>query len=325
MPKLSIVIPTYNSAKYLSETIDSAIAQDFLDFEVLVVDDCSTDNTKEIVLSYVDNRIKYLSLITNHGGPSRARNIGIKSAVGEFVALCDSDDICAPGRFQDAVDFLNMEKSIGMVFTDELKFNEETGANIGNFLQGYDRFKLLPKLEIAENFFVIKSNDAFSCLFFENFILPSGVVLRKEAVEHIGYFDESLTNGDDKDMWFRMTRNYPIGFINKIGCRYRVRVNSISRRGYSLAENRIKVLQHQLDLGLSVFLRKRCLKMIAINYYGIGHHFQSLGEMSSAREYYLRSLKASLNLSAMKGLFISLLGKRIYFYLKIWTVNELEP
>lgn len=317
MPKVSVVIPAYNSAKYLPETIESIISQSFKDIEIIIVDDASTDNTSDIIARINSSDIRYVRLEENHGGPSRPRNIGIQKAKGEFIAFCDSDDLFVPGRLSTAIKFLRNNPDMGMVFTDAQKFDEITGADIGgNFLNGYNLFHALPKKEVAKNCFAISSKDAYSCLFFENYILTCGVTVRASVFQKVGYFDETITNGDDKDMWFRISKDYPIGFIDKIGFKYRKRGNSISTRGPELAINRSKVIQKQLNNNISPSLQKRCHEMIANNTYGIGYYYQSRGEMENARKHYCQSLVESFNWPALRGLFISILGKKIYFVLK---------
>lgn len=316
MPIVSVVIPTYNAGKYLPATINSILEQDFDDLEIIVVDDQSTDNTEEVLNKIGSDKIFYYCLEENHGGPSRPRKIGIKEAKGEFIALCDSDDLFAPGRLNFAVKLLRNHPELGMVFTDEQKFDDATGKDLGNFLKGYDRFHALPKKQVEKDCFVIAPDNAFSCLFFENYIMPSGVTIRRSIFKDIGSFDETLTNGDDRDMWFRITRKYPIGFINKIGFRYRVRAGSISGRGATLSENRIRVLQKQMEASLPDYLHKRCQELIAQHYYSIGYNFQIQGQISKAREYYIESLRTSLNVIALKGVLITLLGGWSYAWLK---------
>lgn len=316
MPLVSVVIPSYNSAQYLPKTIASILAQDFDDFEIIIVDDKSTDNTKEVISGLVAENIHYYCLEKNHGGPSLARKIGIEKSRGVFIALCDSDDLFLPNRLRTAVTFLLKCPELGMVFTDEQKFDDRTGRVLGNFLDGYDIFHALPKKEVGKNCFVITPDNAFSCLFYENYIMPSGVTIRREIFKEIGTFDESLTNGDDRDMWFRVTRKYPIGFIDTIGFQYLVRASSISGRGPGLAKNRSRVLQKQQESGLPGKLHNRCQKMIAQNYFGIGYHFQIQGQMHQARGYYYQSLHTSFNKAAFKGVIISLLGTKMYFGLK---------
>lgn len=318
MPLVSVVIPTYNSAHYLPETIASIQAQDFDDFEIIIVDDRSTDNTKEVIAGLDAGDIRYYCLDANHGGPSRPRNVGIRNARGTFIAFCDSDDLLRPGRIGRAVKFLQSNPDLGLVFTNAKKFDDQTGTDLGEFLNNeYKMFHSLPKKQVGENSFLIAAKDAFSCLFYENFITtPSAVTVPKRIFEIVGLFDESLTNGDDWDMWFRISRLFPIVYIDEISFKYRIRAGSISKRGPILAINRSRVVKKQLSADLPIRLRKRCWKIVSRNDYGIGYYYQTLGEMRHARKYYRKSLRESFNLSAARGLLISMLGKKIYFWLK---------
>lgn len=320
MPKVSVVVPTYNSAQYISETINSIIAQTYHDIEIIIVDDCSTDDTERVVKSFSSDKIRYIRLTKNHGGPSKPRNVGIKAAKGKYIAFCDSDDMIMPDRIESSVKLFDKHPELGMTFSDEQKFSEVTGEDLGNFLREYDLFHSLPKEKASENCFIIASKDAFPCLFYENYIMPSGVTVRSSIFQKVGYFDETITNGDDWDMWFRISQKFPVGFVDKIGFRYRVRTNSISGRGPELAENRSQVIRKQLETGISIKLQKRCHELIGMNNYGIGYYFQMRGEMEEARKYYLQSLHEYFNWSALKGIFISMLGKKIYLDLK-----EMKP
>ena len=317
MPLVSVVIPTYNSAKYLRETVSSIQKQEFSDYEIIIVDDKSTDNTREVVESCMGGNVRYFCLDTNHGGPSRARNVGIRKARGRYVALCDSDDLWTSGHLKAAVDFLAREH-VSMTFTDSRRFDDVSGRDLGRFLNGYNRFLNIPKRQVSDICFVVASDDAFSCLFCENYILPSGVVLSRDIFDDIGMFDESLTNGDDRDMWFRITREHNIGFISHAGFNYRVRSTSISNRGKVLAFNRIKVLKKQIESGLPVDLQKNALELISENYYNIGFSYQKEGEMRHALSFYVQSLRASRRntYAAAKGILVALLGRNIYFFLQ---------
>ena len=96
-PKVSVVIPTYNSSQFIVETLESVFAQTYKDYEIIVVDDGSTDNTKEVLQPYT-SRIKYI--YKENGGPASARNVGIKSAQGEYIAFLDSDDRWLPEKLE---------------------------------------------------------------------------------------------------------------------------------------------------------------------------------------------------------------------------------
>jgi glycosyltransferase involved in cell wall biosynthesis len=316
MINVSIIIPTYNSADYLPETIESVLSQDYKDIEIIVVDDMSTDNTRDIISDIGSDKIRYVCLDKNHGGPSRPRNIGVKEAKGEYIALCDSDDLFVNGRIHSAVELLQKFPEVGLVFTNAEKFEDKTNRIIGNFLTGYDLFWALPKKNVLSNSYIIETNAAHECLYYENYINTSGVTIRKSVFDQIGHFDESLANGDDRDMWFHITRVLPIGFIDRIGVKIRVREGSISRRGPSLFQNRIKVIEKQLQQVDSSKLRKRCYDIIASQNYSLGYHYQVNGKFKDAKKYYIRSLKYSYKWNTIKALVITIMGAKVFFTLK---------
>lgn len=314
-PKVSVVIPAYNAEKYISETLQCIFSQSYQDYEIIVVDDCSTDRTKEIIHSFSSHRLKYFCLERNHGGPSRGRNRGIAEARGEYIALCDSDDLVTPDRLRVAVDFLDNNQGAAMVFTDEEKFDDASGKTLGRFLEHYSGFRSLPKQRVGESSYVIPSKEAYTGLFYENYIMPSGVTLRRSVIDTVGDFDESLTNGDDRDLWFRISKNYSIGFLDMVSFRYRKREGSISSRGNVLNENRIKVLQKQREKGLPEELHKQCNRLISKNYFSIGYFHQRNVDLADARKAYLLSISHAFNVQALKGFILCLLGKRGYLAL----------
>ena len=105
MPLVTVVTPCYNGAKYLRETIESVLAQTFTDWEMIIVDDCSKDNSVDIIKQYadLDSRIKYLSTPNNTGSPAIPRNLGMEAASGKYIALLDSDDIWYPTKLHNQV------------------------------------------------------------------------------------------------------------------------------------------------------------------------------------------------------------------------------
>ena len=113
-PKVSVIIPTYNRAEYLGEAIQSVFDQTFEDFEILIVDDGSTDDTQQLVLSFHDPRLR--SFYQNNCGISAARNAAIRSADGEYIAFLDSDDVWLPELLESQVAVLDRRPEIGLVY-----------------------------------------------------------------------------------------------------------------------------------------------------------------------------------------------------------------
>lgn len=322
MAKVSIVIPTYNAAAYIKETLLSILSQNHSNFEIVIVDDHSTDNTATIIESFKDPRIRYILLDRNHGGPSLPRNVGIKAAQAKYIAFFDSDDLMMPGRLKQAVDFLQKFPPLGLVFTNSIKFYENGDNDHSPFLTYYKEFKSMSFQKIGEDKYIFNPDEAYSCLLAGNFILTGGVTVPKKIFDQIGYFDETLRNADDWDMWLRIVRHYPIGFIDMIGFRYRVRDRSVSSRGYSLAYNRIKVLNKQLQFGLNNKNKKKVKLNIAENLNIIGYAFQEQGNMKEARRYYLQSLKENFNKMSLRGVIITLMGVPVVRFLKKYLKSK---
>lgn len=130
--KVSIITPLYNSENFIGETIDSVIAQTYIDWEMLIVDDCSTDNSRQVVEQYIktDSRIRYFRTKSPSGSPSDPRNIGIKTATGRYVAFLDSDDLWVPNKLELQVPLFSDDK-VAVVFSNYVKINEDGEFNGG--------------------------------------------------------------------------------------------------------------------------------------------------------------------------------------------------
>jgi glycosyltransferase involved in cell wall biosynthesis len=312
MPEISVVIPTYNSAAFLMQTLASIFRQEFVDYEIIVVDDCSSDNTEAIVAAIADPRLRYIRLPKRHGGPSGPRNVGIRAARADVIALFDSDDLMSPGRFGRELALLKANPDIGFVFTNAIKFKSESGEVLGAFLDGYDRFNSLAKRSTdIPDCSIVASADAYECLLHENYVLTCGTAVPRRIFEQVGYFDEELGNADDWDMWLRIARNFDVGFVDAIGFEYRVRGGSVSTRGALLAVNRNRVVQKQVALGLPQPLLRQARHLLSVNYSVLGYHYQSVGEFAKARGFYRMSLREKPNSFALRGLCIALLNPRL--------------
>lgn len=315
-PLVSVIIPVYNDDVHIGETIESILQQEFQDFEIIVVDDNSSDNTRDVVNAFVSNKIKYIFMDCRHGGPSKPRNVGIRTSKGKFIAFCDSDDIYLPGRMTDAIEFMESYQEIGMTFTKAKRLDDLTKKDIGGSLEGYNHFKSMPKQVVDDCRYIIQPQHAYDALFFGNFILPSGVTIPKRVLDDVGGFDESLTNADDWDLWLRISKGYAIGFIDKFEFCYRIRAGNISSKGGWLAINRNRVLEKHVGIEHTKEVRRQIRNDIAENNFNIGYMCQVSDEMVRARRYFCLSLRMHPSLKALKGLIITLLGRRIYHQFK---------
>ena len=192
-PKVSVIIPTYNRGWILREAIDSVLAQDYTDYELIVVDDGSTDNTREILDSYGRDIIV---LQQPNKGVSAARNRGIAESRAQLVALLDSDDIWLPQKLTRQVAFFKSNPDALICQTEETWVRNGVRVN--------------PK----------KRHHKFSGMIFEPslalcLVSPSAVMIRKTLFDTVGLFDESLPACEDYDLWLRVSCRYPVFLIDE--------------------------------------------------------------------------------------------------------------
>jgi GT2 family glycosyltransferase len=248
-PLVSVIVPAYNASQTIRETIDSILAQTLTDFELIIVDDGSTDDTAFIISGFTDERIQYFYQPNNER--SAARNQGITLAKASYIAFIDADDLWLPGKLERQVALLKKKPELGLVYCDVFHFDGHTGENIFRYSQE-------AKLH--------HGRVAWQFLLNENFIQSPTPIVRKEVLQDVGLFDPDLIPVEDWDMWFRIARKYPINFVNQPLARYRVchyRVNELDSH-------------HQRYLSTLRFLDKTCQKLLSEG------HRQSIGLVQRA-------------------------------------------
>lgn len=209
MPSVSVIIPSFNRAGYIAKTLQSALGQSYKDKEIIVIDDGSTDNTYEAIRPYLDKIIYYKN--KTNGGPPVARNLGLKLAKGRYIAFLDSDDLWLPGKLDIQVEYLDRNEEIGLLFTDMEIFQEDDKGH-----------KIIVETVRLEN------NDlSFASLFRCNFIPTLTVMFRRECIEKVGLFDESMEIAEDYEMWLRIRRFYEFGHIPRVLAKYRLHEGNI--------------------------------------------------------------------------------------------------
>lgn len=198
MPLVSIILPTYNRGKSIQRSINSILDQTYEDFELIIVDDGSTDNTKEIVSIYKDSRIRYFKHEINKG-QSIARNTGINNVNQDckFIAFQDSDDIWVKNKLELQIRaFDESPERVGLIFCSYKKIYL-------NKLQ-----KIFPTQKIPKN------GDMYYKLLESSFIGTPTTVIKKECIKKVGGFDESLTFLEDWEFFVRISKYYHFKFIN---------------------------------------------------------------------------------------------------------------
>jgi glycosyltransferase involved in cell wall biosynthesis len=195
MLTVSVIIPTYNRESTIIRALDSVTAQTFQDYEIIVVDDCSTDNTGEVVGNYHDERVRFVQLSENRG-PGAARNEGIRQAKGRYIAFLDSDDEWAPTKLQKQVELMeDLGPEWGLCAT-QLEIIKDGNIKV---YEGPD------KKYLAEPFCAYISQ--------RHKIQTSTIMIRKEALDDVGFFDERLRRHQDADLWIRLLSKYKMAAV----------------------------------------------------------------------------------------------------------------
>ena len=193
-PTVSVIVPTYNRADLVGRAIESVLEQTYKDFELIVVDDDSKDNTREIIHEFNDPRIRYICHDKNKGG-SAARNTGIDLAKGKYIALLDSDDEWIKEKLGKQVTKLRERSNVGLVSTGAVHFSgDNNGKVLRKDIQQY-RGEIFEELLMKGN--VVSGGG-------------SSALIKAECFENVGNFDERLKSSQDYDMWIRIAKKYEI-------------------------------------------------------------------------------------------------------------------
>ena len=192
-PLVSVIIPTFNRGYCLEESIRSVLEQSFIDFELVVVDDGSTDNTSELVRRFP--AVKLIRLEENRG-VSFARNRGVVEAQGDWVGFLDSDDLWEQGKLATQVKWIERHPDLQAVYTDEIWIRNGVRVNPMNKHRKY-------------------SGDIFRYCLPLCIVSPSSVLLRAKVLSEVGGFDESMPVCEDYDLWLRIAKRYPFHFIEE--------------------------------------------------------------------------------------------------------------
>lgn len=291
-PLVSVIIPTYNHARYLAATLESVLLQSWRPLEIVVVDDASSDDTPAVLSAYAD-RIRSVRLGRNCGGPARPRNTALGLARGELVAVFDSDDLMVAGNLERKVGFLQRFPEIPLVFGDFEHLHGD-GRTERFLSSGHQPFHALPREECAPREYRLRSADVFDALVADNFVGTSGIVMRRSLPEAVGGFDESLCNADDRDFLLRVSRRFDLGFIDAVLHRHRVHPANISSRPAAL-QARQTVFERLRDAGLSDTARASLDERLSELYFSRGYLARLSGDRALALRFYLKSWSLKKN------------------------------
>ena len=209
-PRVGIVMANYNYARYLAMAIESVLAQTFADFELVVVDDGSTDHSLTIIEKYLhDPRVRCVR--ANHLGQPRAKNLGIAETRSPFVAFLDADDAWLPTKLEKQLALFDADPKVGVVHCRR-NLIDEAGQP-------------LPYAQPA-----MPRGDVMASIFRNNFVCFSAAMVRRGVFEHLGQFDPTVDLAIDYDMWLRVAGHYHFDFVDEVLVHYRVGHGNLSKR-----------------------------------------------------------------------------------------------
>ena len=208
--KVSVVMPTYNRAYIIKEAIESALAQTYRDFELIVVDDGSSDNTHEIIQQLAEERIRYTRHDQNRGY-SAACNTGISAATGHVLGFLDSDDLWKPEYLERQVGFLGRHPEVDAVFSDTEIHNSIKIPSLIGLLKVFPR---LLESNPGAGEFVFSGRQMYVCLLEEVPIKPTAFLVKREMLQRVGVFDEAWPSGTDWDLFIRLSQVACFGYVH---------------------------------------------------------------------------------------------------------------
>ncbi len=297
-PIVSVIIPTYDRAHYLGTAIESILAQTFREFELIVVDDGSTDDTRTLLDSINDRRL--IRLFREHRGISAAMNSGIEAARGDYVARLDSDDVWMPEMLEVGVEILDSRPEVGLVYGkgQQMDQNGNLQPNVRGNLPWFWR-------------------ETLKSMLYGDFTCNIAILARRECFDRAGVYDESMRTSEDWDMWLRVARHYEFAFVDQVLARFRVHGGNTTHKSLAAfadyLEGRSRVLDKffgQSELPPAV----RAMRPMAYErvYMGVGLCWLQIRQVRKALSSFGKAVRLSDNPVVSPG--------RIVWQALVWEV-----
>lgn len=273
MPFFSVIIPLYNKEKYIEDTLNCVLAQTFQDFEVLIIDDGSTDNSVAFVSKFTDARITLLQ--QENGGVSSARNLGINHASGTLIGFLDADDYWYPNHLEQLAGLYNDFPIVGLYCSRyKIRFSENNDYTPKLLDIGADFRGMVP------DFFHSSSVDRIAW--------TSAVAVPKAVINEIGAFSKEVSNGQDLELWIRIAIKYPVAITDSCTSLYHFEVSdSLAKR--SILRKSLPNLEQFSGFEQKNPSLKRFLDLYRIEY---ALHFHIFGN-AAKRDFYLKEVSQS--------------------------------
>jgi glycosyltransferase involved in cell wall biosynthesis len=289
-PKVSAIITTYNGESYIKSAINSVIKQTYKNIEIIVVDDGSKDDTYEKIKPYI-KKIKYI--YQKNSGISCARNTGIKSAEGDFIAFLDHDDLWLPEKIEEQVKYF-LDNPQEVFVHSSIKYINHKGELI------------IPDSYWCE----LKINNSVENIkeiLMHYAMFPSTMMIKKRVFEEFGYFDPDFVNCQGYELCLRIAKKYRLGYLDEPLVLYRISDGSHSNDPIRFDYYRIKVVETFLSKHKNIYkdIKRRDIKKRLFNlYYSMGKTLEWKNEHKQAKIFYLKALKKQpLNINIIRKVF----------------------
>jgi glycosyltransferase involved in cell wall biosynthesis len=286
---VSVVITCYNYGRFLPFAVESVLEQTYPNFEIIVVNDGSTDNTDDAIQRYLQNtRLKYIR--QKNGGQANAKNTGIRASVGEFVAFLDADDLWVREKLERQLNRFS-DSGTGVVYSGASFIDEEGRAA---------EFSSIPPRE----------GSITQHLFFDNCVWFSSSIVRRSSLEESGGFDETLSMGIDWDLWLRISVRFRFAYVDAPLILYRVGHSGQMSRNMEERQRCSDRIMHSFMQRFPGMLSESTIRRArAYNYCNRGRYFGALNKNRSNRLYF-KALATDwrFGLEALKGLARNLLS-----------------
>ena len=321
MNEVSVVIPTFNCAKYITEAIESLLKQTYKKLDIIVVDDGSMDDTKTILHPYIEKGIVNY-IYQDNQGPGAARNTGIKCAKGDYIAFLDADDTLTEDSIERRMNLILSSSKVGLVFSDYFYETEEFKSVESDFI---NKIQKLTKF-IHETYNGLLFKGSFQDVFSVLFLVHTGTVLvRKEVFEKAGFFRSDISIGEDRDMWLRIAEHYEIGFVNEPLAYYKRFISYLTVKdplGYGLQRisyfNNL-INKYQQEKSIRKFLYKR----LAIPYFDLAVYFHQENRRIKFIENILKSIYYNhWEVRPYRFITFSLIPNKMRKIIKKWTFRK---
>jgi glycosyltransferase involved in cell wall biosynthesis len=285
-PLVSVVVTCYNYGSYLKDCLDSILAQTYSNFEIVVVDDGSTDNTAEVIKPFRElPNIRYIH--QENAGQAKAKNVGIKNSTGNFIAFLDADDLWEKSKLEKQIPFFD-NPNVGVVYSGSRPIDAD-----GNLLKWGRPGKYL----------VARSGNISNWLFFDNFIVFSSSVVRYECFTRIGVFNENYRMGIDWDLWLRISTIYEFDFVDQELLLYRIgHPGQMSKNAKTRQECSDKIMESFIREYPDYISKSTISKAYSYSFCNRGNYYFNIDKKTS-RNFFIKALLASpLNMRSYLGM-----------------------